>query len=294
MLKYPKNPALRRLLLLMLVLMLGACSAVEVAYAIAPRLAVKFADEYFYLSNAQEAQALELFQARKKVHQIEELPLYLAYADRLEQRFAEGLTKEALDASLAEGEQLLREGVKKTLPAISSLMADLDDDQVEYFVGKLREKEDEYRKRIEEGESERNREENEFEDLEEWTGKLREEQRVLVRKHLASMHDNREHWLQWRVDRNRMLAELLGKDPTAGEIEKFLTHSWVDRGNIPEALAKRSSENRELYIEMMLELEATLDDAQREKVRARITESRELILALMPDDVQQQLLAELK
>lgn len=279
------------LLPLLLIALLGGCSAVELGYAIAPRLAVRFIDDYFYLGNAQEARALELFEARKKKHQHEELPLYFAYANRLEERFKAGLTHESLDTSLEEGEQLLRQGVSKTLPAISEIIADLDEDQVEYFLGRLNEKEDEYRQRIREGESEEKRNENEFEDLEEWTGKLRKEQRKLVRKHLAGMHDNRAAWLQWRVERNGMLATLLKRDPGAAEIEEFLRDSWVQRNGISAELEERSAENREKYIEMMLELENSLDESQRQNVLTRINESRELILALMPDDVQNQLLA---
>lgn len=283
----------RWLIPLLLILGLGGCSAVELAYAMAPRLAVKFADEYFYLSKRQEAQALQLFEARKQLHQTEELPLYYDFANRLEQRFEAGLDAESLDATLKEGEQLLRLGLRNTLPAISTLMAGLEENQVEYFLGKLNEKEDEYRQRIAEGESEEKREENEFEDLEEWTGKLRDEQKQLVRQYLEKMHDNREYWLQWRMERNRMLGELLKTQPDAGQIEAFLQSSWVGRADIPTELAARSAHNRKLYISMMLELEESLDDSQRRKVRERITESRELVLALMPEDVKEQLLADL-
>ncbi len=43
---------------------------------------------------------------------------------------------------------------------------------------------------------------------------------------------------------------------------------------------------------MMLELEESLDDSQRGKVRERIVESRDLVLALMPNDIKEQLLAD--
>ncbi|MDX1455561.1 MAG: DUF6279 family lipoprotein [Gammaproteobacteria bacterium] len=288
------KPGLRtqwRALLLACVLALSACGAVELAYSMAPRLAVEFADEYFYLNTRQESEALALFKARKAEHEVRELPLYYAFAERVEQRFLAGLTPESLDASIDEGEQLLRQGVRDTMPAIAEIMAGLDEDQRAYFVGKLEEKEQEYRERIAEERSDKEREENEFEDMEEWIGELNEEQKRLIRSHVARMHDNRPLWLAWRVARNDGLGQLLLDNAGQQEIESFLKRSWVDRVDLPAELAERSTHNRQQSIEMILALQETLTDKQRDKVLKRIREARELVLALMPAEVERELLA---
>lgn len=278
--------SVRTISIVMLLAALSGCGAIELAYAIAPRIAVEFADEYFYLTKQQEADALALFEQRKLEHQQQELPQYIAYLDKIEALLDKPLDTEAVDALFVDGQEILQHGLVRTMPSIAEIMAGLDKDQVDYFGKQLDNTIAEYREKQQEKRSDEDRARHEFEDFEEWLGPLRDDQKELIRGFVAEMHDARPGWLQWRIDRNRMLLDLLRADAGKERLEQFLVNSWIQRDGIPEELERQSIHNRERLIAMIVSLDGTLDEKQREHLFHHIGELRKTVVSLMPDEMQ--------
>src|SRR5690606_8575474 len=157
-----------------------------------------------------------------------------------------------LEATLDEGGALIDLGVERTLPAVAAMLADLDDDQIDYFGERMKEKSDEYRERIRSGRSRDKDIADDIEDIAEWTGELDEKQQKLLREYMKRMDDTRAGWLAWRIERNERLLKLLKESPGTEQVREFLHASWVKLDGIPADLAASNKKNRSLSIEMML------------------------------------------
>lgn len=262
---------------------LTACSLAGFGYDIAPRLAVRYADDYLQLNTRQEARALELFRARKEVHQAEELPQYAVFISDVEERFERGLQEQDFDYAFSRANELWSIAVHRTVPAIAKILADLDDDQLGALEDKLADSEERYRERIEEHDPEERLDEA-IEDIEEWTGDLDDEQREFVRERLGKLNDTRVAWLQWRIERNARLIELLKKHPGVDAIEEFMRTSWANREGIDPELRKASDENRKIYRNLLVELDASLKPDQRDKVAEKLADYREIVWDLLPEE----------
>ena len=262
---------------------LAACSLAGFGYDIAPRLAVRYADDYLHLNTRQEAKALELFRERKTIHQQDELPQYAVFMMDLERRLQRGLTHDDFNHAFERVNQLWDVAVERTVPAIATILADLDDDQLEALEESLADSEERYRERIRDHDPEERREER-FEDIEEWTGDLSEEQRAFVEERFAQLNDTRVAWLEWRIQRNQRLVDLLKKKPGREEIEAFMISSWARRDDIDPELEKATEENRAIYRRLLVDLAARLNPDQEEAVAEKLAEYREIVWDLLPED----------
>lgn len=262
---------------------LAACSLAGFGYDMAPRIAVRYADDYLALSNRQEARALELFRERKALHQRDELPQYAIFMADLERRLQRGVTREDFNHTFERVNELWDLAVERTVPAIATILADLDEDQLAALEESLADSEERYRERIREHDPEKRREER-FEDIEEWTGDLTAEQRAFIDERFAQLNDTRVDWLEWRIERNQRLIDLLKTRPGKAEIEAFMISSWARRNDIDPALEKATEENRAIYRGMLVDLADRLTEAQMESVADKLAEYREIVWELLPEE----------
>jgi hypothetical protein len=260
-----------------------ACSMAGFGYDIAPRLAVRYVDDYLQLSNRQEARALQLFEARKEIHQRDELPQYAIFMVDVERRLEQGPTSEDIDHVLERVSKFWSFAIERTVPAITTILLDLDEDQVDALGKKLADSEERYRERIEEHDPEKELEER-IEGIEEWTGELNEAQRQLVQQRLATLNDTRVAWLKWRIERNSRLMTLLREQADTQALEEFLLKSWVSREYVDPELVEATEENRKRYVDLLLELNTMITPEQRERVERRLAEYREIVWDLLEDE----------
>lgn len=274
-----------RIVAIILLLTAGvtACSMAGFGYDIAPRLAVRYADDYLQLSNRQEARALQLFEARKELHQRDELPQYALFMADIEQRFEQGPTADDIDHALERVSDFWSLAIERTVPAITTILLDLDEDQLDAFENRLADSEERYRERIEEHDPAKELEER-IEDIEEWTGELDEEQRALVQERLATLNDTRVAWLEWRIERNSRLMALLREQADTEALEEFLLKSWVSRDYVDPELVEATEENRKRYVDLLLELDTMITPAQRNRVADRLAEYREIVWDLLQEE----------
>lgn len=275
---------LRKLAMIgLLVAGITACSLAGFGYDIAPRLAVRYADDYLALSSRQEARALELFRERKALHQEDELPQYAILLVDIERRIDRGVTKDDFNYTFNRVNELWDLAVKRTVPAIATILSDLDEDQLGALEESLADSEERYRERIKEHDPEERREDR-FEDIEEWTGELDDEQRAFIDARLDTLHDTRIEWLEWRIERNTRFMALLNTQPGRDAIEDFMINTWAERDSIDPELRRKSNENRVIYRQLLVDLADQLREEQKENVAEKVAEYREIVWDLLDDE----------
>lgn len=275
----------RILPVVLLALILSACSLADFAYDYAPRIATRYVDDYLQLTNRQAEHALDLFRERHALHARDELPRYYCFLLETEVAAADGLEVREVDAVFDQVQELLLLGIDRTIPAAAEILARLDKHQLDAFQERLHEDVEEDRERLREDHVARRRKEA-LEDVEKWVGNLEESQRKMILSQLDSMQETRPVWLNWRISRNQQLIELLREQPQQEAVEAFLKDYWIRRSNMPEELVSGMNANRERYRDMVVALDASLSAEQRTHAREKLVEYREMVLEMMPDEVR--------
>lgn len=280
----PLSSAARRFAALLALALATSCSVADFAYDLAPRIALRYVDDYLQLDNRQEEQALSLFRERHALHARDELPRYYRFLGETRHAIGDGITADEVD-TLFDGVNALAElGITRTIPAVARILAGLDADQLDALEERLQESASEYREKLDDDHRGRRLGET-LKDIEEWIGEISEAQRTMLTRELQAMNETAPQWLEWRMQRNERLIALLRDKPAQPVIEAFLAGYWLRREGVPPALETATAENRARYRNMIVALDGSLSVAQREHALARLAEYSEMVVDMMPDDV---------
>lgn len=273
-----------------LVLVAAGCSMADFAYDLAPRIALRYVDDYLQLSNRQAEHALQLFRERHALHARDELPRYYAFLVGTRAAASDGITLAEVDSILGGVQALAELGVARTIPAAASILAGLDGDQLDALDERLAESAAEYREELDDDHKGRRIGET-LEDVEKWLGSITEPQRELLTRELRAMTETAPQWLAWRIERNAGLVKLLREQGGQDRIEAFLAGYWLRREGLPEGLQAATDANRARYSAMIVALDATLSTAQRQHALERLTEYTEMVVDMMPEEIRVSTLA---
>lgn len=274
-----------RPLLLLSLAVLAACSMANFAYDLAPRIAVRYVDDYLQLSNRQEADALSMFRERHALHARDELPRYHDFILETRTALEDGLTHDDVDAIFDDVKALAELGVLRTIPAAAKILDDLGSVQLDALEEKLHEDAAEYREELDDDHKGRRLGET-LEDIEEWIGVITDEQRDLLTRELRTMQETSPMWLRWRIEQNEKLIALLRSSPSLDAIEAFLAGYWLRQDGLPPELTASRDTNRARYRDMIVALDASLSDEQRAHALERLAEYRQTVIDMMPDEVR--------
>ncbi|HEX7046504.1 MAG TPA: DUF6279 family lipoprotein [Gammaproteobacteria bacterium] len=274
-----------RFLLLLSLAVLTACSMANFAYDLAPRIAVRYVDDYLQLSNRQEADALAMFRERHALHARDELPRYHDFILETRAVLEDGLTREDVDAIFDDVKALAELGVRRTIPAAAKILDDLNSAQLDALEEKLQENAAEYREELDDHHKGRRLGET-LEDIEEWIGTITDQQREMLTRELRAMQETSPMWLTWRIEQNERLIALLRNSPSLAAIEAFLGGYWLRQDGLPPELVASRDANRARYRDMIVALDASLSDEQRAHALERLAEYRQMVVDMMPDEVR--------
>lgn len=279
-----------RVLLLLPLAVLAACSMANFAYDLAPRIAVRYVDDYLQLSNRQEARALELFRERHALHARDELPRYHAFLTETQRALQDGLTRTEVDTIFDGVRSLAELGIRRTLPAAAEILAGLDSAQLGALEDRLEDSAAEYREELDDDHAGRRLGET-LEDVEEWIGSISDAQREMLTRELRAMQETSPMWLAWRIEQNSRLIALLRDEPSQDAIEAFLAGYWLRQEGLPPELAAGRDANRVRYRNMIVALDASLSDEQRAHALEKLAEYQATVMDMMPDEVRSAVLA---
>jgi hypothetical protein len=265
----PRFRAVLALLGVLGLLTLPGCSTIKFAYNNVDWLLLDKADHYFDLNSEQEARARQLVAARMKVHRREELPIYVATLKEVRVMLADNLTAEEISMLTEQIPAVYRRTMGDTIPGIVSLLVDLDDAQIDHLQTRFEERNREFEENFM-PESVRVRRERRVERsiamVEFFIGPLRPEQVELIALRRNAMPLTANDWLAYHQSRQQQLLALLRNRASGAQLQRLLFAWWVELADQPPALARKMRLNTQAWSQMMLALDASLDERQRQNL----------------------------
>ena len=248
---------------------LAGCSTIKFAYNNVDWMLINKADHYLDLPDSQRQLAEQLVAARMEVHRREELPVYVATLKEVRGMLADNLTPDELEIIKEQIPALYRRTMRDTIPGIVSLLAEMNDAQIDHLQARFRERnrefESDFMPKLIQVRLDR-RVERSTSMFEFFIGEQRPDQVELVSRHRNAMPLTAEDWLAYHQARqNALLAMLKGRASDA-ELERFLVAWWVELADQPPTLKQKMTINTDAWSQMILALDKTLDVQQRQKL----------------------------
>ena len=281
---------LKILALLITAVALAGCSGLRIAYNNADTVVRWMADDYFALEGVQE----EDFKARlvrfHAWHRSEELPRYNALLTSAGQKLSDGLTAQELMWAWDSVWARYRRMSSQAAPELALVLPTLTATQFERLEKRFAESRTEYAKKYLKGSEADQRERRDKRNLElmrEWFGDLSDEQEAQVRQASARLPLLYALRLQNRQRQQGEFIALLKTSRSTDELEPRLRH-WLtewDEGAAPE-YRRLTDRHREMYMQMLLELDRKLTPVQRVHAVTRLNDYAEVFAALVNDGRQ--------
>ncbi len=267
--------------------LLAGCSAVQVAYNNADWWLLRTADRYLSPTSQQRDYLRDAFETSLEQHRRDELRDYVDFFDRAAAAVSEGLTRSEAQALIAELESLLLTTIANIIPAITPVMADLSEAQIEHLSRRIDKKNREFRTDYLQANLEKRlqaRANRVIRRIERWSGRLSPEQRKLAMVVTRAWPDAGPQWYEYHLARQSGLLGLLREGATADQLAEYLAHWWVElKGQSPE-LQSQVRQTRQGLASLLLAVDATLDEQHRQQIVRRLAHYRDQLKALLPKE----------
>ena len=250
-------------------IMLVGCSTIKFAYDNVDWVLVNKADHYLDLNDSQRQLAEQLVAARMEVHRRKELPIYVATLKEVRVMLADELTPTEVEFIKEQIPALYRRTMGDTIPSIVILLAAIDDAQIDHLQSRFAENNREFESDfMPESRQVRlhQRVERSIDIFAFFIGELRTEQVELVTHHRNAMPLTADDWLAYHQARQKVLLAMLRGRASNAELERFLIAWWVDLADQPPTLQHKMTINTDAWSKMILALDKTLDDQQRQRL----------------------------
>jgi hypothetical protein len=268
---------------LLLCLLLGACST-KMAYNYLDWILEWYVGDLVSLSEDQEWQFRNALARQLDWHRKKQLPLYVKSLDDLHNAIDNEFTVEVLQRIYNEQENGLNELIWQITPTLSELLATLSDSQVEQLIENLEEQnqelEEEYVKKSRD-ELVAQRAERMVDRAENWVGTLNESQTQLITNWSRQIRPTAEQWIANRRAWQAKLDSSLRQKRHTADFNKYVEDLFVNSDKTwPDSYRADFEINRNLVFNMLVNLENTLSDRQRQHLFEEIAVLRKQLTEL--------------
>ena len=268
---------------LLLCLLLGACST-KMAYNYLDWILEWYVGDLVSLTEDQEWQFRNALARQLDWHRKKQLPLYVKSLDDLHNAIDNDFTFESLQRIYNEQEKGLNELIKQITPTLSELLATLSDSQVEQLMENLEEQnqelEEEYVKKSGD-ELVAQRAERMIDRAENWVGTLSDSQTQLITSWSRQIRPTAEQWIANRRTWQKKLGNSLKEKRHRADFDKHVEDLFVSSDKSwPESYRADFEYNRNLVFTMLVNLENTLSDRQRQHLFEEIEVLRKQLTEL--------------
>jgi len=275
---------LRFALLLLALAALAGCSGAHLAYNNADTVVRWMADDYFALDGAQEDDFKARLARFHAWHRSEELPRYSTLMTSAGDKLADGLTAAELLWAWESVKGRYRRIAAHAVPDLAAVLATLTPAQFDRLDKKFAESDADYaKKHLKGGEpaQRKRRDKRNLELMREWFGDLSDEQEARLNASSAKLPLLYALRLENRQRRQGEFVVLLKAHRSAAELEPRLNR-WLTEWDEGASVEYRrlADLHRDLYIQMLLELDRSLTPAQRAHAVTRLQEYAEIFRAL--------------
>lgn len=255
-------------------LVLGGCTA-RLLYDRVDWFIVWKIQGFVSLTREQESALKNDIQAHLDFVRVNELPWLASLLEQTAREIETGyVTPDMIDARYFELMAVYDEFMLGIVPPAQRFLRSLSPGQVEELSASLTELNDEMYEEYS-GRTAEQREENRnraaIRGIEDFTGRLDDEQREIIRAGLARMADASEQWIANQREWQRRFRELIETRPPPDQYKAQLTELFVYPRHFHSAEYRaRVDSNRLVFNEMFAELVNSLDERQREKMVRKI------------------------
>ncbi|CAH1525200.1 MULTISPECIES: DUF6279 family lipoprotein [Vibrio] len=278
------NKAVRYGFVLISIVLLAGC-AKKFLYSNIDWVVIEYLDDYVSLDGEQESLLEERILLLADWHKEEELPLYIDHLKQLESLNKDNVTLESLQANRDQMRDHYQRLVSKAAPDLFSLSMQLDTKQESEFVDSVKER---YKERDEKyaGKTEQElREivlENTEEWMEEWLGKLSNQQKVRAKQLSKEVIINSPLWRDYRSSIIQELEYLFeNKTNTVVYQQVFMKLLFEPESYYSDQLRDNIDRNIELTDQFTLDISQSMSDKQWRHFHGKIREWRELAEELL-------------
>lgn len=278
------NKAVRYGFVLISIVLLAGC-AKKFLYSNIDWVVIEYLDDYVSLDGEQESLLEERILLLADWHKEEELPLYIDHLKQLESLNKDNVTLESLQANRDQMRDHYQRLVSKAAPDLFSLSMQLDTKQESEFVDSVKER---YKERDEKyaGKTEQElREivlENTEEWMEEWLGKLSNQQKVRAKQLSKEVIINSPLWRDYRSSIIQELEYLFeNKTNTVVYQQVFMRLLFEPESYYSDQLRDNIDRNIKLTDQFTLDISQSMSDKQWRHFHGKIREWRELAEELL-------------
>lgn len=214
---------MKKIIVLLSVFLISGCST-KFAYKNIDWLIHWYVDDYVEMTSAQEEQFDQYVAQWQQWHMQNELPIYQAHLEELMQDIrTQNISIERMDYHQQKAQQHWLRFRAHIAPGVIEMAKTLDDDQVTYFFAALENEnvEDEERraKRLERSESKRKSDwiERNEDNIENWLGRLNQEQKRLIENTYGTFKSNSQYWVSYKRDYQQAMRAVFAA-PDRGEV----------------------------------------------------------------------------
>ena len=269
---------------ILVVLILSACSRTELVYNNADWLIYRWADGLLDAEGDQAERWRALFGQVMTRHRRELLPDVVTLLHRVSEQTKPRLTPTGLACVAESTERLLTTHARLLVDPAAEVLSGISPAQLAHLQAELDERNRDYRERFLQADPQQRetaRFERFVERIERWTGDLTTEQLRLVRDAVRNMPDLAGDWLAYREQQQDRLIALLGGHADKAGLRVFLTDWWVHRRDRDARLTDRFGQVRNATLRLILALDDNLDDGQRAYFQRRVSGMRDDLAGLI-------------
>ncbi len=256
------------------ILLLASCT-LKMAYQYADWIALWSIDDYFDLNSEQKERLETTIQRHLTWHKNSELLTYVALLKELKQKSQDGLDFEEIDWFFTNIEQLRKNLVNRVLPDTSAFLADLTEEQIQFFETQLLEFNESALERAQLSPEERleRRVERTLELLEDWFGELSPDQQKEISQLSRKLPETLTERIKLRETRQKEFIALLRSGRGAQVIHEQLIVWFVNvEQAYPSHYQQMIREQKEAVKQMMLSVDRILIPEQRAHAIEQIDE----------------------
>ncbi|WP_372758725.1 DUF6279 family lipoprotein [Litorivivens sp.] len=274
----------RTCLSLIVLLFISGCSATQFFYNRADWFIERAVKDYVDLTPPQTSQLETTVEQWLAWHRLEELPNYVDLLERMQVALGKDFSEEHYDALTRDFETAWYRARDRAIADAAPMLAGLSDTQVAGLLQRLTEKHKEYfdkhvaitdRKRI------KQRNERVVDQLERWLGSATPAQKRVVADWAGRAPDSYPIWFRLREHRQQAFAELLAARQKPAFSQRLQQLLADDTPYLEDWEQRQLQQNRDLTKAMLLTIENSLTQQQRDHLLAELRKIAEDIRKLL-------------
>ncbi|WP_269978861.1 DUF6279 family lipoprotein [Vibrio sp. MarTm2] len=271
------------LVTLMCCLLLVGCGT-KFVYNNMDWLLIEYLEDYVDLNSDQESLIEQRVALLSEWHRSEEIPNYVEHLDELMTLDLKNLTAAQLNVQEEKLRAHTDRIVKRVAPDLAQLIHKLSDEQVDELMDNIRVRHSKYKAKYSQLNEEEVRQvyaERIAESMENWLGRLTEDQERLVEQWSNDLQITTSDWSDHQTNLRIRISQLLNQRSDLNGTEREMNTLLVESESLySPKLRSKIEHNRDVATRYIVEIATQASDKQIEHYRKELSDWKEIALAI--------------